>query len=83
MITCLVALKDFRSEQALEFYSTNVKTQIQEYLENEREVPEHLQEFYDFLRRQDVYINIERHFFEKAQKYVVSCSMKMRTKTLL
>ena len=68
MITCLVALKDFRSEQALEFYSTNVKTQIQEYLENEREVPEHLQEFYDFLRRQDVYINIERHFFEKAQK---------------
>lgn len=67
MINCLVALKDFRCEQAINFYREHVKMQIEEYLENDKEIPESLQQFRDFLRRQDVYISIERHFFEKAE----------------
>lgn len=67
MINCLVALKDFRSEQAIHFYRESVKMRIEEYIENDKEIPEHLQQFRDFLRRQDVYISIERHFFEKAE----------------
>ncbi len=77
MINCLVALKDFRSEQAINFYREEVKLRIQEYLENDKEVPENLQQFRDFLRRQDVYINIERHFFEKAENL---CSIMLNEK---
>lgn len=67
MINSLVAIKDFRSEQAINFFRENVKMQIEEYIENDKEIPENLQQFRDFLRRQDVYISIERHFFEKAE----------------
>lgn len=77
MINCLVALKDFRSEQAINFYRENVKLQIEEYLENDKDIPENLQQFRDFLRRQDVYISIERHFFEKAENL---CSIMLNEK---
>ena len=68
LINCLVALKDFRSEQVISYNLSRAHMQIQEFMNNDKEVPTVLVDFYNFLRRRDIYICIEKQYLDDAEK---------------
>lgn len=67
-IDCVIALKDVRAMKILKNMIDPLRERIQQSQAEEEEVPEYVMDLFNFLRRREVFLNIEYGYLNEAEK---------------
>lgn len=71
LINCMTAMGDVRTLKFVQDYIAQIETYFSkrdEEEEEDKDTPQYLEKFLDFLRRREIYLDIEQGFLDEAEK---------------
>ena len=68
LINCLVSARDVRADKMVGSIKSSVENRLMELTAEETEIPPQMNDFYNFLRRREVYLSVRHGFLESGEK---------------